>query len=169
MANLNSTIMLKFEDQTITLPSLVVTRMLEKIFNDTPRVEQAAAAAPVHASAPFNLPAIGEPYEGGIYAGLTLLGNRVKALVLLPGDEELKWKDAIAWAEKQDGVLPSRVDALILWQNLPNEFKKEAYWTGTQLAASSGYAWYQNFGYGGQLINDIRYKLRARSVRRLEI
>ena len=151
MANMQSTITLKFEDQTITLPSLIVTCMLEKIFNDTPQVEQAPAAAPVHAPAPAPLPAIGEPYQGGIYAGLTLLDNRVKALVLLlPGDEELNWKDAIAWAEKQGGVLPSRVDALILWQNLPNEFKKEAHWTGTQHAANSDYAWYQHFDYGYQ-------------------
>jgi hypothetical protein len=87
-------------------------------------------------------------------------------LILLPGDEELNWKDAITWAEKQGGVLPSRVDALVLWQNLPGEFRKEAYWTAEQHAAYPDYAWYQGFYYGYQYYYPIYSKLRARAVRR---
>ncbi|MCR4331887.1 MAG: DUF1566 domain-containing protein [Sulfuricaulis sp.] len=133
--------------------------------------EQAGArpAPAVYTSAPSDLPAIGAAYGGGLYAGLTLLDNRAHALVLLPGDDELNWKDALAWAERQGGVLPSRVDALVLWQNLPGEFRKEAYWTDTQHAAYSDYAWFQHFGGGTQDFYGISSKLRARAVRRLKI
>lgn len=164
MAEINSTITLKFEEQTLTLPSRLVTRMLEKVFDDAP------PAAPAPASVRTSTrPAIGDTYEGGIYAGLTLLDNRVKALVLLPGDEELNWKDAITWAENQGGVLPSRVDQLVLLQNLKAQFQERAYWSGEQHAANSDCAWCQGFGYGGQYGIYVYGKLRARAVRRLEI
>lgn len=166
MANMQSTITLKFEEQTLTLPSRLVTRMLEKIFADTAEPTPAPVQTCAQAA---TLPAIGEAHAGGIYAGLTLLDNRVKALVLLPGDEELNWKDAITWAENQGGVLPSRMDQLVLLQNLKDQFKERAYWSGAQHAANSDSAWYQDFDDGHQLTGDISGKLRARSVRRLEI
>ena len=127
--------------------------------------------APVHTSASAHaLPAIGSAYGTiGIFAGLTIDDCDPYELVLLPGEFNGNWKDAAAWAKEQGGVLPSRVDALILWQNLPNEFKKEAYWTDTQHAADSDYAWYQYFNYGYQNSINISHKLRARSVRRLAI
>src|ERR1700690_2810987 len=70
-----------------------------------------------------NLPIIGQHWEGGIYAGLTIHDNQPMALVLLPGDEQLTWKDAWVWAEKQGGTLPSRIDQLVLWKNAKDQFK----------------------------------------------
>ena len=122
--------------------------------------------APVHTSA---LPAIGSAYQDGLYSGLTIDENAPAQLVLLPGEFNGDWKDAIAWAKEQGGVLPSRVDALILWQNMAAEFRKEAYWTDTQHAVHSDSAWYQDFLNGNQDSSYISDKLRARSVRRLKI
>src|SRR5690348_16538932 len=54
-----------------------------------------------------SLPPIGHPLENGTYAGITIHDNVPMALILLPGDEEMKWEDGVKWAEKQGGVLPS--------------------------------------------------------------
>ncbi len=48
-------------------------------------------------------------------------------------------------------------------------FDEAAYWSSTQHAADSDYAWYQCFDYGYQDSRDKDYELRARAVRRLPI
>jgi hypothetical protein len=96
------------------------------------------------------LPAIGTRWEGGIYAGLSIESNRPVALILLDGDESMNWGDAGAWAKDRGGVLPSRIDQLVLFQNLKSEFKEAWYWSGEQCAGYSGYAWGQDFGDGDQ-------------------
>jgi len=64
-----------------------------------------------------------------------------------------------------DFYLPSRVEARLLWCNLPEQFEKEWYLTSTQY--SSGDAWGQYFDYGGQGTDDKKFEARARAVRRL--
>ena len=114
-------------------------------------------------------PAIGEAALGGIYAGLTIQDNTAHALILLPGEFSGNWKDALAWADKQGGVLPSRFDALTIFKNLKGEFKPEYYWTSEPYASHESYAWMQGFRNGNQHwdLKDGRY--RARAVRRLAI
>jgi hypothetical protein len=115
-------------------------------------------------------PPIGTELDGGIYAGLTLHDGRPHQFVLLPGEkEEITWKDATAWAEKQSGTLPSRIDQLVLWQNLKSEFKEAWYWSGEQHAGDESYAWYQTFYDGSQDYGHKLDELRARAVRRIEI
>lgn len=112
------------------------------------------------------LPPIGTERDGEIYAGLTIADNVPVALWLLPGEERLTWAEAVAWAEKQGGVLPSRIDQLVLIQNLREQFKPEWYWSGEQCAPYSGYAWSQIF-YGGYQDSYHKYSIgRARAVRR---
>jgi len=120
-------------------------------------------------SSVLRLPDIGEQWEGGIYAGLTIHDNQPMALVLLPGDESLKWQDAQAWAEKQGGVLPSRIDQLVLWKNVKDQFKGEWYWSGEQYAPDDDSAWCQGFDDGDQDGYRKGGTFRARSVRRLTI
>jgi hypothetical protein len=115
------------------------------------------------------LPAIGAAYEGGIFAGITTDGAQAYALVLLPGDEELKFKDANEWAAKQGGVLPSRIDQLVLFQNLKAEFQPRWYWSSEQCVGLAAYAWCQGFNYGNQTSTHEDCGLRARAVRRLVI
>ena len=90
--------------------------------------------------------------------------------MLLPGELEAgTWDEAGSWAKKQDGVLPSRIDQLVLLNNLKSEFKPEWYWSGTPYAGDESYAWFQNFGYGGQGTTRKLTRLRARAVRRVAI
>jgi hypothetical protein len=113
------------------------------------------------------LPSIGAKWEGGIRAGLSLENERPVALVLLPGEFEGTWKDTVAWAEKQGGVLPSRIDQLVLFKNLKSEFKETYYWSGEEYAPDPDYAWGQCFSYGGQFFSHKVSAWRARAVRRV--
>ena len=107
---------------------------------------------------------------GETYAGLTIHNNTPMHLVLLPGDhDDATWKKAKAWAEELGGELPSRIDLLVLWQNLPGAFQKEWYWSGETHASYESNAWYQHFNDGYQGCNSKGIKLRARAVRRLPI
>lgn len=117
-----------------------------------------------------SLPKIGTACHGGIYAGLSLEKNLPVALILLPGDlDDGPWADAASWAEKRGGVLPSRIDLLVLFDNLKSEFKPDWYWSGTPYAGAESYAWYQHFDYGSQDNTHKHDKLRARAVRRVAI
>jgi len=166
VAELSSTITVKFDEPVVALPSRIVARMLERIFDEP------APIAPTRIR-PADLrpaPAIGAEYEGGLYAGLTLHDGRPHQLVLLPGDQDDgNWKDAIAWAEKQGGTLPSRIDQLVLWQNLKAQFQAAAYRSCEQHASNESYAWCQNFTTGYQYYGDKGYELRARAVRRFPL
>ena len=105
-------------------------------------VRERLTADTMQISAQPMLPAIGEPYQGGQYAGLTLVDNVPQILVLLPGELiKGEWKDAADWAKQNGGELPSRFDGLALFKNLKSEFKEEAYWLNEQHASVSGYAW----------------------------
>jgi hypothetical protein len=137
-----------------------VRKAMAAVFSAKPPVPQ-------HVANPA--PAIGDTWNGGTYAGITLHENQPMHLVLLPGEESKDWGDAKEWAAKQGGELPSRMDALVLWQNIPERFAQEAYWTGTPYAGDAGYAWSQYFFNGDQGITLTGLKLRARAVRRLTI
>ncbi len=113
---------------------------------------------------------IGEACRGGIYAGLTIHENAPHELILLPGEKEsINWKDALDWAAQQGAALPSRFDALTLFENLKSEFKPEWYWTSAQHASAPSYAWMQGFNDGGQTCLRTGYDFRARAVRRFPL
>lgn len=142
---------------TVTIPLSAVLRLAET----EPRVA-AGAAIP-------SLPAIGEAWMGGLYAGITVHDNRPMVLVLLPGDEEKKWKSAGEWAAAQSSMLPSRVDALVLWQNLPKEFQQTYYWTSEEYTGSADSAWVAGFSDGDQYGSHKTDGCRCRAVRRVAI
>lgn len=117
-----------------------------------------------------DVPLIGAAWQGGQYAGLTLHNGRPMHLVLLPSEaENIDWKHAVQWADEQcHGELPSRVDQLVLFQNLKSEFKLECYWSAEEYADDARYAWSQVFTDGSRSCHPINLRLRARAVRRLE-
>ena len=117
------------------------------------------------------LPAIGAQWNGGTYAGVTVRNNRPMALIVLPGEEStIKWRAASGWAEKQGGELPSRVDGLVLYQNLREQFNKDGwYWTDTVHPGDADFAFLQDFAYGHQYNVHKGYAYRARAVRRVAI
>ncbi len=149
-------------DVKFSVPKAVIARAL---FGEDGPLPQGHALAPQDPSGHK----IGDLVDGGIYAGLTLSNNQPCKLFLLPGDEEHDWKSAMAWADKQSAVLPARIDALILFQNLRDQFKREAYWTSEPSADYSAYAWFQSFGSGFQVLWHKDRKHRVRLVRRVPI
>lgn len=113
------------------------------------------------------VPPFGEHFHGGKYAGLTVQDNDPAELVLLPGEFEGPWEEAKAWAAEQGGVLPSRIDQLVLFKNLKSEFKDAWYWSGEPFAGAAGYAWGQGFTDGFQGYDHVSSSGRARAVRRV--
>lgn len=117
-----------------------------------------------------NLPTVGTPMLGGIFKGLTLFQGKPMGLVLLDGDmDDDTWDKARAYADAKGGELPTRIDALLLFEANEGDFLEDAYWTCRQPAANADCAWDQDFGYGGQGLWPKSYKLRARAVRRFII
>lgn len=109
---------------------------------------------------------------GELYAGIVLgkEGAPDHHLILLSGEaEKLKFDAANKWATKVGGELPTRPEQALLYANLKEEFKPAWYWSGTQHAAYSHYAWYQSFYYGGQVSSSKSAELCARAVRRIYI
>jgi hypothetical protein len=108
----------------------------------------------------------GERYVGGIINP----NGTVRHIFLLPGDSDGKaWQAQMDWAATTGGELPDRVESALLFQTMPEEFKKECYWLREQRAANSDSAWCQYFGVGYQLIYYKTSKLRARAVRSVTI
>jgi len=81
---------------------------------------------------------------------------------------------ALRLADHDDWYLPSRGELLLAWSAraaLPEaeRFDKDWYWSSTQSADVSDYAWGQGFYYGGQDGWPKGYELMARAVRRVSI
>jgi hypothetical protein len=130
---------------------------------------------PIAAAAPAK---IGDTWQGGIYAGISLdREGRPCHLVLARTDRgiEKNWAEAKAWASglehegHADWSLMNRHDGLVLFKNLRSEFDEAVHWTEDEYASLPDFAWYQNFSYGGQFYYHKYDKLRVRAVRRLVI
>jgi hypothetical protein len=109
---------------------------------------------------------------GEYYAGITCDDNGMPShhLILLPGEAEgVNWLEAIEWATKSGGELPTRPEQALLYANLKGQFQEEWYWSGEQHAIDSDCAWIQGFSGGNQYNYHESRKGRARAVRRLPI
>ena len=106
-----------------------------------------------------------------IYVGGTIsTDGKVTHTILLPGEKaDVGWKDAMAWAKKEGGDLPNRIEQAILWAHHAAKFQKRSYWSNAQFAGLDAYAWGQSFGNGGQDIWRKGIKRMARAVRRVTI
>lgn len=107
--------------------------------------------------------------DGEHWAGIVSLGTQLHHLILLPGEFEGNWNDAIAWARKQGGDLPSPIEQKLLFVNLKDQFKPEWHWSNEPLASLPSFAWIQNFDNGNQNNDHTGNDIRARAVRRLPI
>ncbi|TAK45296.1 MAG: DUF1566 domain-containing protein [Betaproteobacteria bacterium] len=108
--------------------------------------------------------------KGETYAGILLKdGKPAHHLVLLPGGTTATWKDAIAWAKKQGGELPTRKEQALLFANAADEFEPRWYWSSKEYAGTADYAWVQGFSFGYQCDVHKSYGCRARAVRRVAI
>lgn len=134
----------------------------------------AAAAAEVTSTTP---PSIGEywPGQGGIYLGEAVedanypQGHLV--LALAASEERFTWKQAAAWAEKQDADghtdfrVPSRFESALIYANGQKHVDQSRWhWTSTKSGSSN--AWIQYFGLGDQDTGHVDDFFCARAVRR---
>jgi hypothetical protein len=109
----------------------------------------------------------GERYIGTI---ISADGSRKHHLILLPGEaESINWQSAMDWAAGIGGELPDRVESALLFATAKAEFKEVWHWTRERHVSGSGFAWFQGFGYGGQLFYYADGEGRARAVRRLPL
>ena len=107
----------------------------------------------------------GERYIGGTIAA----DGTVTHVILLPGDIKANWQKSGEWAASIGGTLPTRVEQALLFATARDAFKQDAYWSCQEEEPESGWAWFQNFTYGGQYDYRKGTELRARAVRRLVI
>ena len=114
---------------------------------------------------------IPELKEGEIYAGAIIKPDGTgHHFILLDGDNDgANWDDSMAWAKSIGGDLADRIEQALLYTNLKDRFQPDWYWSNTQHASNSGYAWGQYFGSGCQDDGQKHVKLRGVAVRRLAI
>ena len=116
----------------------------------------------------FTIP---ELKEGEIYVGAIIApdgtGNHV---ILLDGDNDgADWNAQMEWAKSIGGDLPEKVEQALLYAHLKERFQEAWYWSNTQHASGSIYAWGQDFNDGFQYDFSKSYEGRARAVRRVSI
>ena len=107
----------------------------------------------------------GEAYIGAI----VLADGSGHHVILLPGDESLPWKAALAWAKKKGGDLPNRIEQAMFFADHKDKFQNAWYWSNTTYAGYAVYAWLQSFGFGLQYGLLKSYVSRCRAVRRVAI
>ena len=115
---------------------------------------------------------IGDPIDGGKFAGIITLPNgKTVAVALLPNkpDKILNWADAMAWATESGGQIPSRPIAALIFANLKSEFEEEWHWMNETCDFDASYAWYCIFYDGYQYYRDKSYEGCARSVRLIHL
>ena len=116
-----------------------------------------------------DLPALGQPLDGGVFAGIiTRQDGTHCAVVLLPDNgTDLTWAKAKTWAKKQGGELPSRPVAALLFANIKASLQPKWHWTSEEYDAS--YAWGCYFDGGGQYVDRKSFEGSAVAVRYITI
>lgn len=114
----------------------------------------------------LSLPALGEPLDTGIFAGITTAKDGTHhAVVLLPGNgTKLSWKNAMQWAKDQGGDLPTRPVVAMLFANVKSALPDSG-WHWTNEAHDASYAWNCLFTYGIQTTSLKSYEAGAVAVR----
>ncbi|VVD70837.1 DUF1566 domain-containing protein [Pandoraea anhela] len=108
--------------------------------------------------------------EGEIYIGAIVNTDGTgHHTIILPGDVEKNWGDALDWAKSIGGDLPNRIEQAMLYANHAERFEKRAYWSNQKHEADYGFAWFQGFYDGSQYYGSQDDELRAVAVRRLPI
>lgn len=101
----------------------------------------------------IDLPQLGQPLEGGTFAGvITQQDGTHCAVVLLPNQPatKLNWQAAMDWAASQDAVLPTRPVAALLFANLKPLLAPRWHWASEAHEDDASFAWYCYFTSGYQ-------------------
>ena len=166
-------------------------KMVDVICKEIQRL-QSQAAERKETTSP--LPTLGAPFGGGFFAGEMSIENERYALVVAPkadGEKSrLNHKEAAQFCHSlnigdfTDWYLPSRDELAMLWRNLgprrentpelfhegeAEVFKTNWYWSSTEHASYSFYAWSVGFSNGYQDSFHESSNFGVRAVRRLKI
>ena len=90
---------------------------------------------------------------GEEYGGLMLddEGQPSHHVVLLPGEaDDINYEDALAWASKQGGDLPTPNEQSLLYANLKRLFQDAWYWSSKEHPTNKNCAFVQRFSNGDQ-------------------
>jgi hypothetical protein len=118
-----------------------------------------------------DLPELGAPFEGGIFAGIgaDFLCKKSQQIILLHDEFNGTWQKCKEWAEGLGGVLPSKRYAAILWANISLCFNKQWHWTAEEFSKDYHYAWMQNYAYGYQVQAQKENFLFARAIKLIDL
>lgn len=119
-----------------------------------------------------DLPAIGQPLESGLFAGLTTRTDGTHCAVVLLADKpetRLTWQQATDWAEGLQAELPTRPVAALLFAQLKDQFEAGWHWTSETDDDDGSFAWLQGFSYGNQFDYLQCFEGRARAVRMIPL
>ena len=96
--------------------------------------------------------AIPDLNEGEEHAFSLILpdGKTVHTILQCSDEEDMDWSAAVELAKQKGLDLPDRAEQALFHKYMPEKFQRKAYWSNTQHAAYSYYAWYQDFDYGRQ-------------------
>lgn len=119
-------------------------------------------------------PKIGDKWPGtdATYAGVSLStgGDRIVHLLLWDSDtdQSMEYDDAVKHAAAVNPAmashLPTRHQAITLFENLQDRVSQDYYhWTLTKTQSGKS-AFVQDFFYGGQSLSDLSYEGRVRAV-----
>ena len=106
---------------------------------------------------------------GEHYAGLMLDddGKPSHHLVLMADRaEKVTWDQAVDFAKRAGGELPTRREQSLLYANLKGLFEAAWYWSAEKYSGDGSSAWTQTFYYGYQGYDHKSYEGRAVAVRR---
>ena len=111
------------------------------------------------------LPALGEPLEGGAFAGIVTMpdGTHVAVVLLPERGEDLNHRAAVAFAQERGGQLPTRTIAALLFANCKQLLQPGWNWCLETQGAS--HAWMCNFYYGHQASDRKSHEGSAVAVR----
>jgi hypothetical protein len=148
------------------------SQALIDVLNAIVKAGSAAESAPNQTNIP---PAIGAPWRGGKYAGISVGedGQPDGHIVLLADKPsgELTWQAGLDWAKNlgEGARLPTKRESPLLYGNLPNEFDMDWHWTSTSTPYSDPTAWLQTFSYGNQFNDRKSAERLCRAVRRFPL
>ena len=114
------------------------------------------------------LPALREPLENGVFAGITTRPDGTHCAVVLLTHQpagRLTWQAAMDWAASIEAELPSRPVAALLYANCKPLLAPRWHWTCEADEDAASCAWICGFSYGGQYFNHKSYGGSAVAVR----
>ena len=118
-----------------------------------------------------NLPALGAPFDGGIFVGvITQPDGAHGAVTLLPDRAtDLTWQAAKDWAAGLNAQLPTRPMAALIFANTQDRPQSGRHWTSEEVKEYASFAWVCYFGYGNQDGSRKSYEGAAVAVRLIHI